>query len=168
MHQYRDRVTRNTKVSVHQILVDLSSIQSNIGEKMEGILHAQINNFCWTGDFVNLDSIAYAAGAGFDACLEGTRTDFLAEIVDWICSAEPTCFCVLWLHGQAGKGKSDIAYTVVNWLKQLGGLGLYFCFTCDGYAERRHKKLFATIAHDLVDYYPMLKRALAGVLTSDH
>ena len=138
---------------------------------MEGIPRAQIKNLCWAGDSVNLDSIANAAGAGLDAtkiCLEGTRTDLLAEIVDWICSAEPDCPRVFWLHGQAGNGKSVIAHTITSWLKQLGGLGSCFCFTRDGYAERRHEKLFTTIAHDLADCDPMLKRALAGVLASDH
>ena len=75
---------------------------------------------------------------------------------------------MFWLHGQAGKGKSTIAHTIANWFKELGGLGSCFCFARDRYAERRHEKLFTTIARDLADCDPMLKRALAGVLASDH
>lgn len=87
---------------------------------MERILHAQINNLCWAGDSINLDSIAYAAGARFDACLEGTRTDLLAEIVDWICSAEPNCPCVLWLHGPMLSGLTAAAF--IKGI-QKGGIG---------------------------------------------
>ena len=115
--------------------------------------------------------MAYAADAGLDTtkiCLEGTRTDLLTEIIDWIHSPEPDCPRVFWLHGEAGKGKSTIAHTIAKWLKELGGPGSCFCFARDRSAERRHEKLFTTIAHGLADCDPTLKRALAGVLASDH
>ncbi|KAL4074753.1 WD40-repeat-containing domain protein [Scleroderma yunnanense] len=156
IQQFRDRATCDIHVWVHQTLSDFRYLRNEISQ---------------TGNSINLEGIAYAAGAGFDAtktCLEGTRTDLLAEIVDWINSPEPDCPCVFWLHGQAGKGKSAIAHTIANWFNELGGLGACFCFTRDRYAEHRHEKLFTTIAHDLADREPMLKRALAGVLADDY
>ena len=99
--------------------------------------------------------------------MEGTRADILADIVDWIYKSEPDTPRVLWLYGQAGKGKSAIAHTIANWFKSLGALGSCFCFASDQQAERRHEKIFTTIAHDLADRDPTLKRIIAEVIADD-
>jgi len=100
-------------------------------------------------------------------CLEGTRVDILADIVDWINNSEPDTPQVLWLYGQAGKGKSAIAHTIASWFKSLGALGSCFCFTRDQQAEHRHEKIFTTIARDLADRDPTFKRILAEVIAGD-
>jgi len=100
-------------------------------------------------------------------CLEGTRVDILADIVDWINNSEPDTPWVLWLYGQAGKGKSAIAHTIASWFKSLGALGSCFCFTCDQQVEHRHEKIFTTIACDLADHDPTFKQILAEVIAGD-
>jgi len=99
--------------------------------------------------------------------LEGTRVDILADIVDWINKSESDTPRVLWLHGQAGKGKSAIAHTIANWFEPLGALGSCFCFARDQQVERRHEKIFTTIAHDLADRDPTFKRIVAEVIAGD-
>jgi len=99
--------------------------------------------------------------------LEGTRVDILADIIDWINKSESDTPRVLWLHGQAGKGKSAIAHTIANWFEPLGALGSCFCFARDQQAERRHEKIFTTIAHDLADRDPTFKRIIAEVVADD-
>jgi len=91
----------------------------------------------------------------------------LGDIVDWINNSEPDTPQVLWLYGQAGKGKSAIAHTIASWFKSLGALGSCFCFACDQQAECRHKKIFTTIACDLADHDPTFKRILAEVIAGD-
>jgi len=100
-------------------------------------------------------------------CLEGTRVDILADIVDWINNSEPDTPRVLWLYGQAGKGKSAIAHTIASWFKSLGALGSCFCFARDQQVERRHEKIFTTITRDLADRDPTFKRILAEVIAGD-
>jgi len=100
-------------------------------------------------------------------CLEGTRVDILADIVDWINNSEPDTPRVLWLYGQAGKGKSAIAHTIASWFKSLGALGSCFCFARNQQAECRHEKIFTTIAPDLADRDPTFKRILAEVIAGD-
>jgi len=95
------------------------------------------------------------------------RVDILVYIVDWINNSEPDTPRVLWLYGQAGKGKSAIAHTIANWFKSLGVLGSCFCFTRDQQAERRHEKIFTTITHDLADRDPTFKWILAEVIAGD-
>ena len=141
MQQYRDRVVRDTHISVHCVPEEL-----------------------------NLDGMTYARGAGLDAtkkCLDGTRREILQEIVDWIHDPDINAPRILWLHGQAGKGKSAIAHTVALWLKNVGGLGSCFCFARDRQAECREEKMFTTIARDLADRDPAFRRALASVFTNN-
>lgn len=122
------------------------------------------------GDDLQLDGLAYAAGAGLNTtkkCLEGTRTEILSEIVDWINSPEVDSPRVFWLFGQAGTGKSSIAHTVAMRFKDLGRLGSCFCFARDRQTERRHEKMFTTIARDMAGRDLLFRAALAGAIVSD-
>ncbi|KAG2340093.1 WD40 repeat-like protein [Suillus weaverae] len=135
MQQFRDRAARDTVVMVHHMSEDL--------------------------DFTGME---YAAGAGLNTskrCLPGTRDDILSEIKSWICSTGKDVQRVLWLSGTAGKGKSAIAHTIANWSNEQGGLGACFCFDRTRGADRRHEKIFTTIARDLADCNPTMRRALA-------
>ncbi|KAG1896112.1 uncharacterized protein F5891DRAFT_959067, partial [Suillus fuscotomentosus] len=79
-------------------------------------------------------------------CLQGTRTEVLSQITDWVNSTEDDVPRVLWLSGNAGKGKSAIAHTVVKWFSDAGGLGSCYCFDQDRGADRHHEKIFSTIS----------------------
>jgi hypothetical protein len=106
----------------------------------------------------------YAAGAGLDTmkqCLPGTRSDILSQITEWINDSGDAAQRVLWLSGPAGTGKSAIAHTIANWFNDLGGLGSCFCFNKDLKADKRHEKIFSTIARDLADRDPEMRRSLA-------
>ncbi|KAG1901401.1 uncharacterized protein F5891DRAFT_254157 [Suillus fuscotomentosus] len=124
-----------------------------------------------TGDTLDLGDIAYAKGAGLDTmkqCLPGTRMEILSQITDWINGSGDAAKRVLWLSGPAGKGKSAIAHTVANWFKESGGLGSCFCFDRRREADRRHEKIFSTIARDLADRDSGMKRALADAVKDAH
>ncbi|KAI6022494.1 hypothetical protein BKA83DRAFT_1210845 [Pisolithus microcarpus] len=122
------------------------------------------------GEDLQLDGLAYAAGAGLNTtkkCLEGTRTEILSEIVDWINNPAVDSPRVFWLFGQAGTGKSSIAHTVAMRFKDLGRLGSCFCFARDRQTERRHEKMFTTIARDMAGRDLLFRAAVAGTITSD-
>ena len=97
------------------------------------------------------------------------RVDILGDIVDWIINSEPDTPQVLWVYGQAGKGKSAIAHTIASWFKSLGALGscLCFCFARDQQVEHRHEKIFTTITRDLADRDPTFKQIVAEVIAGD-
>ncbi|KAG1819391.1 hypothetical protein DFJ58DRAFT_739431 [Suillus subalutaceus] len=135
MQQFRDQTDRDVAIFVH-----------SAGEKLD------------------LSGMVYAGGAGLDTakqCLSGTRTDILSQIIEWINSSGDSVPRVMWLSGPAGKGKSAIAHTIANWFNETGGLGSCFCFDRRREADRRHEKIFSTIARDLADRDPGMKRALA-------
>jgi len=109
----------------------------------------------------------YAAGAGLNTtkqCLQGTRTDILSQITEWINDSRDTAQRVLWLSGPAGTGKSAIAHTIASWFKDSGGLGSCFCFDRDLKTDNRHEKIFSTIARDLADRDPEIRRTLANIV----
>ena len=120
---------------------------------------------------LNLGSLTYASGVGLikgKKCLDGTRTEVLREVVDWINDTDPTAPRIFWLHGQAGKGKSAIAHTVALQARNLGMLGSCFCFTRVRQHEGLHTKLFPTIARDLADRDLRLRPLLAEVIANNH
>ena len=109
----------------------------------------------------------YADGAGRNIgklCLEGTRSEILGEITDWVNNIDDNTTRVFWLHGTAGSGKSAIAHTIAHHFYNLKRLGSFFCFDRNRVAERRHEKIFATIARDLADLDQQLRTALAAAV----
>ena len=109
----------------------------------------------------------YAGGAGLNKqklCLEGTREELLKEISDWINNVEKDASRIFWLHGPALTGKSFIAHTVAYQFQQLERLGSCFCFDRSRMAERRHEKVFSTIAKDLANRDRSLRRELIAVV----
>src|SRR5258708_32780820 len=60
--------------------------------------------------------------------------------------------------------KSAIAHTIANWFNDMGGLGSCFCFDRHREADKRHEKVFSTIARDLADCDPEMRRALANAV----
>ncbi|KIK18248.1 hypothetical protein PISMIDRAFT_109856 [Pisolithus microcarpus 441] len=87
-------------------------------------------------------------------CLDGTRSEILEEITNWITDCDDKAPRILWLHGQAGRGKSAIAHMIALWAQGLGLLGSCFCFARDRQVEKREGKILTTIAHDLADHDP--------------
>ncbi|KIK42083.1 hypothetical protein CY34DRAFT_12587 [Suillus luteus UH-Slu-Lm8-n1] len=121
----------------------------------------------YTEETLELSSMTYADGAGLDTrkqCLEGTRTEILSQITEWVNSTGDNVPCVLWLSGPAGKGKSAIAHTIAKSFEDMGGLGSCYCFDRQREADRRHEKIFSTIARDLADRDPEMRRALADAV----
>ena len=142
MQQYRDRAVRDIHVNVYRVLEDL-----------------------------NLDGMVYAADVGLKTtkkCLDGTRKEILQEIVDWIHDPDVNAPRIMWLHGQAGKGKSAIAHTIALWSKNVGELGSCFCFARDRQTERLENKMLSTIARDLANRDPTFRRALARAIEDDN
>ncbi|KIN97417.1 hypothetical protein M404DRAFT_1006058 [Pisolithus tinctorius Marx 270] len=142
MQQYRDHAVQDIQINVHRVLEDL-----------------------------NLEGMAYAGGAGLDMakiCLDGTRTEILREIISWIADPRIDAPRIMWLQGQAGRGKSAVAHTIAAWIKDAGGLGSCFCFAHDRLADHREEKILTTIARDLADRDSAFRRALADVVSKDH
>ena len=142
MQEFRDRALLNVQDGVYQVL-----------------------------EHLGLDALICAGRVGLNKekkCLDGTRTEILNEIVDWISNTDAATPRIFWLHGQAGRGKSAIAHTIALQAKNLGILGSCFCFSRVRQHERLQMKLFPTIARGLADRDLRLRPLLAEVIASDH
>ncbi|KAI6103255.1 hypothetical protein EDD16DRAFT_307449 [Pisolithus croceorrhizus] len=151
---------------------DSKAGDSKAGDSKDGDSKAgetEIKSHLEFGD-INLEGLACADGAGLNdilTCLDGTRTEVLTEIINWIHDTNESVPRILWLNGQDGAGKSTIAHTVVRWFTDTGGLGACFCFARDRLAERREERIFTTIARDLARGDPAFGRALADAVSKD-
>jgi hypothetical protein len=151
MDNFQKQVTRDVAIYVHRTGKGLCVLLSR-------------HLFMSPGETLDLSGMSYADGAGRDTgkqCLPGTRTEIISDITDWINSTGDDVQRVLWLSGPAGKGKSAIAHTIANWFNDVGGLGSCYCFDHQRAADRRHERIFSTIARDLADRDPEMRRALS-------
>ncbi|KAJ8592438.1 hypothetical protein M405DRAFT_787500, partial [Rhizopogon salebrosus TDB-379] len=150
MQQFRDQAVRDTALGVHE----LDRAVANIDVKLRRI-----------AEDLDFKDMVYVNGAGRDTskrCLPGTREDILKKIKDWVDETGEDVKRVFWLSGTAGKGKSAIAHTIANWFDERGGPGACFCFDRTREAEQRYEKIFTTMAHDLADRDPIMRRALVS------
>ncbi|KAJ5725062.1 uncharacterized protein N7483_006419 [Penicillium malachiteum] len=110
----------------------------------------------------SLDAARFDSPAGEDSllddlqgtCQPGTRTELLAEVMDWATS--PHVKPIFWLNGMAGTGKSTVSRTLSGLLEERGLLGASFFFKRNEGDRRNAKRLFPTIAKQLSHRIPRI------------
>lgn len=117
-------------------------------------------------DLANLAAV-WASGATHHSnadpksgmCLEGTRSDLLAQITDWTASGPPE-LSMFWLYGKAGTGKSTISRTIADNLQTHRHLAGY------GWKEatRRPSIAFASLEKEACSNFPTLCPASVTLL----
>jgi hypothetical protein len=118
-----------------------------------------------------LKTLPTAADAPFNAiqrqhsptCLPDTRVDLLHDIYDWVDGKDRPC--IFWLNGLAGTGKSTISQTVASKYSKEGTLGASFFFSKDGGDVRHAGKFVTSIAVQLANNIPALKRSICDAIT---
>ena len=116
-----------------------------------------------------LDKLSHASGANFDSCrlqhepqcVSDTRVDLLRQLEEWSTSSDR---CIFWLSGMAGTGKSTIARTIARSFSVQGRLGASFFFSRGGGDLGHAGKFVATLAYQLANTSPSLKRLLCDTL----
>ncbi|KAG2359179.1 hypothetical protein BDR07DRAFT_1488525 [Suillus spraguei] len=104
MQSFWDQVASDVVIPVHDIAIHVHDMEE-IGPRRYDI----------------------ADGAGLDTrkeCLEGTRTEILSQITDWVSSTGDNVPGVLRISGPAGKDKSAIALWSVLSLLALSLIGV--------------------------------------------
>ena len=97
--------------------------------------------------------------------IPGTRTEFFDYVSNWV--TNPDSKRGLVLFGQAGTGKSSIAYEIARRFRVMNRLTSYFTFLRAEQTKREDYHLFTTIVHDLSKRYPSFKTALGEVIRDD-
>ncbi|KAH8586004.1 hypothetical protein B0O99DRAFT_748622 [Bisporella sp. PMI_857] len=96
-------------------------------------------------------------------CLLDTRIELLRDIRSWANGKDERC--IFWLNGLAGTGKSTIARTVARELFEQKRLGASFFFSRGGGDVGNAQKFVTSIAVQLAESIPTLRRYISGVAT---
>jgi len=98
-------------------------------------------------------------------CLRNTRRDVLAQIRKWAGGDGERQ--IYWLKGIASTGKSTIALTVARECYNNGYLGASFFFSRGGDDLASAQKFTPTIASQLVEISPKLRRRIRDTIASN-
>ncbi|OBS29574.1 hypothetical protein FPOA_03512 [Fusarium poae] len=174
----RDRVSARSLDSWEAVM-SIEKRTENVLKTVEEIQDGQQAAHEWE----LLKSLQTASNATFDSsdvqgaqnyCLEGTQHNILNEIRNW--AESPTGQFIFWLHGMAGTGKSSVALTVANALKEVkpftrsnpspknATLGASFFFKQGDATRNSTRGFFSTLARDLADVSSNFKTLIAQAI----
>ena len=95
-------------------------------------------------------------------CLDGTRTQVLQSIKDWVTDSSVDQR-IFWLHGPVGSGKSTISTTIASSFADMGCLGAFLFFNRDEEERSHPSRVIRTIAYNLGSCdEPQIGAAIAG------
>ncbi|KAJ3572296.1 hypothetical protein NP233_g3186 [Leucocoprinus birnbaumii] len=100
------------------------------------------------------------------SCFPGTRGQYINDIIRWVTApTSERTQSLYWMKGPAGVGKSAIAQTCAERLKDAGCLGAAFFFSQNGRDD--HSSLFTTIAYQLSTFLPEYRQILEHRISND-
>ena len=96
-------------------------------------------------------------------CLENTRLNVMNDLMDWIADDSSERKNVLWLYGLAGTGKSTVATTIAQVMRNLHRLGAFFFFNRNIH-RRNFATLIRTLAYQLAIFDARFGAAISRIL----
>jgi hypothetical protein len=97
--------------------------------------------------------------------MEGTRQDILAAVEEWMADFDAPN--ILWLKGHPGVGKSAIAMSMVDHLRDLKRLGSSFFFQRQEASIMTPIALWRTVAYSLARQHPGVRARIIAALKAD-
>ncbi|RYP66844.1 hypothetical protein DL770_008725 [Monosporascus sp. CRB-9-2] len=139
------------------------------GFAFQGHVHGDVHvhrSHSVPAEFDSLPEAAFNAASRqhTPSCLENTRRNILEQIEEWVDSDGEKR--IYWLKGMAGTGKSTIALTVARRYAKLRRLGASFFFTRGGGDLASAAKFARTVAAQLADMSPELKKHIDNAIAS--
>jgi hypothetical protein len=96
-------------------------------------------------------------------CLENTRLNVMNDLMDWIADDSSEGKKVLWLYGLAGTGKSTVATTIAQIMRNLHRLGAFFFFN-RAIPQRNFATLIRTLAYQLAIFDARFGAAISRIV----
>ena len=108
---------------------------------------------------------AHNRGGSRTRCLEGTREDVIAKIMEWIDGGGDRPIC--WFSGPAGFGKSAVAQAIADQCDTAHTLAASFFFSRGAGSRARITGLIPTLSYQLTLSIPDTKSSIQHILQSD-
>ncbi|KZT25309.1 WD40 repeat-like protein [Neolentinus lepideus HHB14362 ss-1] len=106
-------------------------------------------------------------GSADSRCLSGTRKEYIEEVLQWFSQEDNK---VLWLTGPLGSGKTTLAFTIAEYISNIGPrgrLGAFILFRRDGVLGMRDPRQFVTtLAYKLAEFDDRIGDAIAIAVRS--
>ncbi|KAF8591398.1 WD40 repeat-like protein [Ramaria rubella] len=149
-----------------RIDIDTWKVACNMGDGIIQLVTKayRLTNIAENKDLENLPG-AKLRGIQWDpdhACLPGTRTQLLEDIISWV--HDPDSERILWLSGAAGTGKSSIANSIAEWFDSIGRLGASFRFNRQTITNETPGQLFGNLCHQLAFYDGQLRNTILSAI----
>jgi hypothetical protein len=97
--------------------------------------------------------------------MEGTRQDILTVVKEWMADCDAPN--ILWLKGHPGVGKSAIAMSIVEHLRDLKRLGSSFFFQRQEATVTTPSALWRSVAYNLARQHPGVRARIIAALATD-
>lgn len=95
-------------------------------------------------------------------CLPGTRVEILSKLELWMVDEDD--YCVFWLNGMAGTGKSTIADSFARYARSEGLLAAAFFCSLDYETTRDINFIIPSLAYQMAYLHPQYRRHLLEFL----
>lgn len=99
-------------------------------------------------------------------CLDGTRKDLLYSLIHGLTAPSPETN-VFWLYGLAGSGKSTIATTIADQLRDHAELGAFLFFDRNSPAQSGPNGVIRTLAYQMALSNNILRDAICDAIERD-
>ncbi|KAG8692328.1 hypothetical protein FRC08_009843 [Ceratobasidium sp. 394] len=141
----------------------------NLREEFDSRVGTQtLTSVISAGDRATLKELGAARHAGYNSdrgCAPGTRERIIDEIVRW--SQEDAGGKLLWVHGFTGLGKSSVAASVCQRLKDQNRLAASFFCKRDDSSLRDPRCLLNTTVYGLAIRHESYRRAVTAAIEED-
>lgn len=112
-----------------------------------------------------LNPVAAAQFSQGASCIDGTREIPLGQIMIWSEGTSPSA--TFWVHGLAGSGKSTIATTVCERLREKKALaGSFFCKR-DAHDQRDPKRILSSLSYSLTNHCKPYRDLICAALENE-
>ncbi|KAL4988837.1 hypothetical protein BDW68DRAFT_196418 [Aspergillus falconensis] len=147
-----------TRTEVEEVIQNLERYKTSFILSLQVDQSSMMASSAQDRDFEKLEGVV-------EACLQGTRTVLLQQIMDW--AMLPSQKSIFWLKGMAGTGKSTISRTVAESLKNANHLGASFFFKRGERDRGSAIKFFPTLTRQLILRIPELRPGVRKALSDD-
>ncbi|EIW74931.1 hypothetical protein CONPUDRAFT_66886, partial [Coniophora puteana RWD-64-598 SS2] len=103
----------------------------------------------------------------FSKCLEGTRVDLLRSLRNVVDESGPENKKMIWVSGESGSGKSTIAHTFADELRQQGKLAGTFFFSRKHTKRRTFDLVPLTLAYQLGLHHHRAREIITKAIADD-